>query len=331
MLCWWTWGLVWLELQSATRTALAFMTEYHGQCTINPVEKFEFRPRRGFVCNILLHNPQHQLRVSLVDRAEDDDVPTNTRDGGEAIPESGAFSRPSSSTVAQPFGRQDYWESFYDKREEDFSWYASWTDMDPFVKEFVMPPQSTTNTTVVPPPRVLIPGVGSDAPLLLSMYQAGYTHLSAFDYASSSIDHCRVQLQLLDASSPCAADHIHLVVADATKRLPYDDNSFDIVLDKGTLDAIYIANKEWLFQAVQQLQRVVAPGGIVWSLSFICTQALRDLDCWKDDDVNGSLSSSWHLCADSTVQLVTTEDGYTSNNLDGDLLVWRKMEAVTLP
>ena len=34
--------------------------------------------------------------------------------------------------------------------------------------------------------------------------------------------------------------------------------------------------------------------------------------------------NEWDVCADSTQGLVVTADGYTSNNLDGDLLVWRK-------
>ena len=216
----------------------------------------------------------------------------------------------SSSSLVQPFGRQEYWESFYDQPDaDDFSWYASWEDMEPFVREWMPLGKNKGGDEKNYDGTVLVPGIGSDAVLLQSLYNAGYAQLAAFDYAPSSIAHCRTQLAATNLS-----DHIDWAVADATQTLPYSSDSMALVLDKGTLDAIYIADTSWLAMAVTQLQRVVAPGGIFWSLSGICTEALRGLDCWQ----------GWEVCADSTVHLVTTRDGYTSNNLDGDLLVWRK-------
>lgn len=225
-----------------------------------------------------------------------------------------------SSSVAQRFGRQDYWESFYDKEESDFSWYSSWEEMEPFVMEWVPPSlddNGNNNGDNISGNTVLIPGIGSDASLLQSMYEAGYTQLAAFDYAPSAVSHVQSQL----AGTPLG-NTIDLSVADATQTLPYPANSVRLVVDKGTLDAISIAGKtrdekrDMVRKSVVHLQQVLAPGGIFWSLSGICTDILRDDmdDCWQ----------GWEVCADSTSDLVTTSDGYTSNNLDGDLLVWRK-------
>jgi SAM-dependent methyltransferase len=152
--------------------------------------------------------------------------------------------------------------------------------------------------------------------LLQALFKANYTRLDAFDYAPASIAYCQEQV----AGTPLAAT-VNLAVADATQLVNYDDASMMAVLDKGTLDAIFLAGstleerQRTLCAAVCELQRVLQPSsGIFWSLSGICTEALRDLDVWE----------GWAVCADSTVDLVSTEDGYTSNNLDGDLLVWRK-------
>lgn len=219
------------------------------------------------------------------------------------------------SPIAQPFGRQDYWESLYDQENTDFSWYSSWEDMEPFVLEWQPPPLDNHDASTV---AVLVPGVGSDASLLQSLYHAGYTRLAAFDYAPSSIAHCQRQL----AGSPLGGT-VDLAVADATQRLPYPAESMHLILDKGTLDSIYIAGStpvakvDLLRRAVRQLQRVLMPGGIFWSLSGICTHALLlhdDLDVWE----------GWEPCADTTQELVMTADGYASNSLDGNLLVWRK-------
>jgi hypothetical protein len=209
------------------------------------------------------------------------------------------------ASVAQPFGRQDYWEGLYDAADADFSWYSNWDEMEPFVREWA-PVEG----------RILLPGIGSDVGLLQALFQANYTQLDAFDYAENSIAHCQEQL----AGTPLA-DTVNLAVADATQLVDYADASMAVVLDKGTLDAIFLAGdsleerQTTLRAAVCELQRVLQPSsGIFWSLSGICTNALRALDVWE----------GWTVCADSTVDMVTTEDGYTSNNLDGDLLVWRK-------
>jgi hypothetical protein len=213
------------------------------------------------------------------------------------------------ASVAQPFGRQDYWEGFYDAADADFSWYSNWDEMEPFVREWA-PVEG----------RILLPGIGSDVGLLQALFQANYTQLDAFDYAENSIAHCQEQL----AGTPLA-DTVNLAVADATQLVDYADASMAVVLDKGTLDAIFLAGdsleerQTTLRAAVCELQRVLQPSsGIFWSLSGICTNALRALDVWE----------GWTVCADSTVDMVTTEDGYTSNNLDGDLLVWRKPPTV---
>ena len=204
-----------------------------------------------------------------------------------------------SSKTAKPFGRQDYWESRYNEEQEDFCWYSEWSELQPFVAEWIEPSD-----------RLLIPGIGTDAALLRGLIEASYTSLHAFDYAQSGVDYCRSQVP----------SGVHLRVTDARDLSAYDTASMDAILDKGTLDAVFLAGssveerRENLSRAVSELQRVLAPGGIFWSLSGICTEALVDLKCWNEEE--------WKTLTDGS--LYTTDDGYTSNNLDGALLVWKK-------
>jgi SAM-dependent methyltransferase len=212
----------------------------------------------------------------------------------------------SRNAVAQPFGRQEYWEGLYKEQDksESFSWYAGWNDLEPLVSEWILPDY-----------KVLIPGVGIDS-LLTDMYDAGYEQLSAFDYAPESIAHCQHML---------GADRtvVDLRTADC-RDLPYDSESFDAVIDKGTLDAVFLAGDDpgerldSLTRAISELARVLAPGGIFWSLSGICVEPLQSAALWTDSD-------RWEALTPSDGSLYTTADGYTSNNVDGTLLVWRKL------
>ena len=249
--------------------------------------------------------------------------------------------------VQQPFGEQQYWEKWYQNRSStplqdrdhmgsknergDFSWYSGWEDMRPFVYEFGLPSS----------PRIFIPGIGMDIALLLDMYQQdGYRDLTAMDYAPASIDYVRDQWRRRwqksgSSDNGVAPPDLDLSVVDA-RDMPYSSESFDLILDKGTLDSVYLCGstmserEENLQLAVQEMQRVLkSDGGLFWSLSGICSDCLAngnsdtlgagryDYDWWPKE--------AWESCADTRDgHLFITSDGYTSNNLDGSLLVWRK-------
>jgi ubiquinone/menaquinone biosynthesis C-methylase UbiE len=234
------------------------------------------------------------------------------------------------------FGRQDYWDSFYQNAGTanaslTFSWYTGWKDLAPFIREMI-----STND------RILIPGVGNDA-LLVDMYLAGCQRLTAFDFAPESIARYQEMLQKQDipfdvknhdeTSSP--ASGVTLFVGDATNlQTEMRDDSFDAVLEKGTLDAIIQSGPRTqqslesssssssnssnnMELALAELTRVIQPGGLFISVSAICTEALQSSPRWMADGY-------WQVVCDGT--LYFTEDGYASNNFDGTLLVWQKRE-----
>lgn len=200
-------------------------------------------------------------------------------------------------SAEKKFGQKGYWNDFYRNSSQDFSWYAEWNDVGPFVREWIDAEDS-----------ILLPGVGTDA-LLMNLYRENYQNLWAYDYASESITYWKDRLD--------ASVKIDLQVADA-RDLPYSDEKFDFILDKGTFDAVYLAGNSSqervaiLEQALVELDRVLKRGGTFWSLSAICTDALQ---------MSPTLSS-WKNQADGSLYI--TADGYTSNNLDGTLLVWSK-------
>ena len=215
------------------------------------------------------------------------------------------------------FGRKDYWNEVYaaSSRNSSFSWYSEWKDLAPLVQELIPSTQC----------RILIPGVGNDS-MLRDMYDAGYTNLVAFDYAPEGVA-CAMDLM---QDRP-----VEIMVADARNlNMVFSDDAFDAVLDKGTLDAIYLSggksnktlgatNLGW---AIQEFKRVTKPGGIIMSLSAACVDAVRQ--SWADqqiyNDCHDDGDRQWTCVRDGSIFM--TEDGYASNNVDGTFLAWQRNE-----
>lgn len=233
------------------------------------------------------------------------------------------------------FGRKGYWDDFYrrassgtasasdpgangkqksssDGEGAGFSWYADWTDIEPFFVELVPDREGT---------RVLLPGVGNDESMV-DMYDSGYCRLSAFDYAPEAIECARRIFGSERLREGSQVEGVDLRVADA-RRLPYGDDSFDAVLEKGTLDAVYLsggANKErgalHLSMAVSELARIVRPGGVVFSITAACVEAVEA----AFEEGTGTV---WKQLRDGTLHI--TEDGHASINVDGTMLAWERI------
>ena len=115
-----------------------------------------------------------------------------------------------------------------------------------------------------------------------------------------------------------------LRVADG-RDLPYEDSSFDAVFDKGTLDSIYLSggsdkelSRKHLDMAVSEMARTLKPGGIVFSVTAACTSSIQ-----KSFDDSNENNEIWEQVRDGSLYM--TEDGYTSNNVDADILIWKKL------
>jgi len=224
------------------------------------------------------------------------------------------------------FGRMAYWDESYrqslvqdknnvdnDGRRDDtetFSWYCGWdSELEPFFNE-VVPLQNST---------VLVPGIGNDA-CIRDMFDSGYQRLSAFDYAPEGVECAKrmfgpERLKLMD----------DLRVADA-RSLPYDDACFDAVLDKGTLDSIFLSggkdkvlSRKHLTMAVSELARVVKVGGTVFSVTAACVDAVQE----SFDECNES-NGCWKQIRDGSFYM--TELGYASNNVDATMLAWERIK-----
>lgn len=179
-----------------------------------------------------------------------------------------------------------------------FSWYSGWEDIEPFWAELVPDREA----------RVLLPGVGNDA-AMVGLYDAGWERLTAFDYAVEGVERSRV---LFGERS------VDLLHADATCLEFAADGSFDATLEKGALDAICIAGGDSLRKAVDELARVVRPGGVVVSITGFSDKISA---VFADEEV-------WRCVRDGSIHI--TEEGYATNQINAFFMAWERVGGVSL-
>ena len=196
------------------------------------------------------------------------------------------------------FGTREYWDAMYtgkgDRPASSYSWYCQWPELEPFFKELV-PDKSA---------RILVPGIGND-PTPVEMYDAGYNDMIAFDYVEAAVDRAKIQF------GP-DRKNVRIMVADATS-LPLPNGSVDATLDKGTLDAIRIADRYLYDKSVQELSRVTAEGGVV-----VCVSRVIEAEEWLE----AFSPPTWETIHNG--ELAFTENGEATIDLGADLYSFRR-------
>jgi len=201
------------------------------------------------------------------------------------------------------FGTRLYWDETYEGRGdfpmEEYSWYYGWDDNIKKIWMETVVPNLNSSQEDPKSSKILIPGIGNDA-IILDLFGSGWKFITAFDYTQSAIDRQNdLLLYTPDIRKSLEERDIELYVMDATnlnenevigESILLDDfdnedkvdtkwtNKFEIVFEKGALDAIYLSsseNEERLRAAVTELRRVLQTGGIFVSCSGVVPEELR--------------------------------------------------------
>lgn len=198
---------------------------------------------------------------------------------------------------------------------EEYSWYYGWDDTIKTIwMDYVLPnltPPITIKGEIAntcseekcydpKESKILIPGIGNDS-VLLDLYGSGWKKLTAFDYSKHSIERQYDIISTTNVEKGVKDGNVNLYVMDATdlkeneiikkynvmkEKLDINDqdldtdwtDEFDIVFEKGALDAIYLScseHDERVQAAVSELSRVLHKGGIFVSVSGVVTEQLR--------------------------------------------------------
>jgi SAM-dependent methyltransferase len=186
------------------------------------------------------------------------------------------------SNARSAFGTKEYWDDVYAGRgdfpADEYSWYYGWETLGTHVKEYIPDKQS----------NILIPGIGND-PILTDLIKAKYMRLAAMDYSEHAVER---QQDILSYNKPPKAASVQVCQGDV-RRLPAEwSGQYDAVVEKGVLDAVYLSGDGNVEQAVENLHRVLRPGGIFLSVSGVVPPELRR-----------SLFKDWTWLRDGSVDL----------------------------
>uniref|UniRef100_M4CGV0 Methyltransferase type 11 domain-containing protein n=1 Tax=Brassica campestris TaxID=3711 RepID=M4CGV0_BRACM len=125
-----------------------------------------------------------------------------------------------SSCNTYNYGDAHYWDARYVQDALSFDWYQRYSSLRPFVRNFV--PTSS---------RVLMVGCGNSL-MSEDMVKDGYEDIVNVDISSVAIE----MMQTKYASVP----QLKYMQMDVRDMSYFADDSFDTVIDKGTLDSLMI-------------------------------------------------------------------------------------------
>lgn len=215
------------------------------------------------------------------------------------------------------FGTKEYWDDLYigrgDFPADTYSWYTNWNELQHYIKHYTSATSGTAAqqrgkpTTIITTAQtrsqsILIPGIGNDS-LLIDMIRAGYNQqhtLVVQDYSYHAIERQMELLQSIGCSnymvfrgdkiignprieddvtvSTMETKRIYLYCCDITKKLPSTwDHSFDMIVEKGLLDAVYLSDdtNSNIQDATRNIYQSLKSNGILISISSVIPTELR--------------------------------------------------------
>ncbi|XP_055480658.1 eEF1A lysine and N-terminal methyltransferase [Psammomys obesus] len=151
---------------------------------------------------------------------------------------------------SKEFASVDYWEKFFQQRgKKAFEWYGTYLKLCEVLHKYIKPRE-----------KVLVIGCGNSE-LSEQLYDVGYQDIV-------NIDISEVVIKQMNERNAGRRPHMSFLKMDMT-QMEFPDAAFQVVLDKGTLDAILTDEEE---KTLQQVDRMLAEVGRVLQVGgrYLC-------------------------------------------------------------
>ncbi|BFG20298.1 hypothetical protein CerSpe_065720 [Prunus speciosa] len=155
-----------------------------------------------------------------------------------------------SSCNTYNYGDALYWDARYVEEGGSFDWYQRYSSLRPFVRNYI----STSS-------RVLMVGCGN-AVMSEDMVADGYEDVMNVDISSVAIDMMKRKYEHIP--------QLKYMQMDVRDMSVFPDESFEGVIDKGTLDSLMCGNDAPISaaQMLGEVSRLLKPGGIYLLITY---------------------------------------------------------------
>ncbi|XP_058077409.1 uncharacterized protein LOC131225832 isoform X3 [Magnolia sinica] len=155
-----------------------------------------------------------------------------------------------SSCNTYNYGDALYWDARYIHEAGPFDWYQRYSALRPFVRNYI--PTSS---------RILMVGCGN-AVMSEDMVKDGYEDIVNVDISSVVIDMMRKKYEYLP--------QLKYLQIDVRDMSFFQDETFDGVIDKGTLDSLMCGTNAPIStcQMLAEVSRLLKPGGIYMLITY---------------------------------------------------------------
>mmetsp|Transcript_102478 Transcript_102478/g.295027 ORF Transcript_102478/g.295027 Transcript_102478/m.295027 type:complete len:321 (+) Transcript_102478:36-998(+) len=157
------------------------------------------------------------------------------------------------------FASAEYWDATYKKSYQPYDWYGTWGEgiagvPNSALRDLVEPSLAGGRDT-----SILNLGCGSSR-LSEEMHDDGYWNITNVDISNAVIE--KMRMRNAHRKPPMS----WLTMDISSMSFPSD--SFDLVIEKGTFDALYAGASNVIPKAVDEAWRVIRPGGYFMSVTF---------------------------------------------------------------
>ncbi|EAR85248.3 methyltransferase domain protein (macronuclear) [Tetrahymena thermophila SB210] len=151
------------------------------------------------------------------------------------------------------YGKIEYWEKRYQTNTKPFDWYQNYDGVKDIITQYIN--KST---------RILNVGCGSSL-LSEEMYFEGYKNITNVDYSNNLIKH------LVERYSEGFENTFKFEHCDVRNmKGKFANNSFDCVIDKGTLDSVLCGeySRQNSFKMLSEISRVLTQDGVYMVVTY---------------------------------------------------------------
>jgi len=147
------------------------------------------------------------------------------------------------------YGRPEYWDDRYTKDTEPFDWYQRYEGIKNVLERYVQPTH-----------KVLMSGAGNSR-LSEELYDNQVKNITNIDISEVCVNHMKAKHEDKQEMQWQKMD---------VRKLEFADGTFDVVIDKGTLDSVLCGegSTKNCSQMCKEISRVLKPGGTYIAVSY---------------------------------------------------------------